>query len=437
VDTDQTPAISVKGITKKFKLYKDPVSGPLKELLFFWKRRDFYEEFTALDGISFDIPKGETIGVIGPNGAGKTTLLKLLAGLLPADIGSIDVDGKVTALLALGVGIHPEFSGRENIFYQGLLYGLSREEITEKTEEIIGFSELEKFIDRPFRTYSSGMKSRLLFSAAMSARPDILIIDEALATGDSYFVSKCAQKIREFSESGATIIFVSHNLRQVEEFCNECLLLDRGNVLFKGRSKEAIEQYIDLIHQQQAQAVKILNTTPKKSPPQPESALEVTNVSLQTVEGQEISATAIGEPITLTITLHSTGPAQPAKASLEIFSEKSAIPYAFCPPPANLCQVESGQDSSFVLTPGINHLEYTFDSLTIGDGRYRIDLSIFPGAHDYHFSYDTCLLYQKNIFHFHAYYPDKQFHNRGTMAELPLLSFNMKSGTDEDRHLRE
>ena len=149
-------AIQIENVSKRFKLYHNPITGPVKELVFFWKRRRYYKEFMAVKNLSCSITKGEIVGIVGPNGAGKTTLLKMIAGLLPVDEGRITLSGKVTALLALGVGVHPEFSGRENIYYGGMLLGMSKEEVLRRTPEIIQFSELGEFIDRPFRTYSSG-----------------------------------------------------------------------------------------------------------------------------------------------------------------------------------------------------------------------------------------------------------------------------------------
>ena len=169
-------AIRVENVSKRFKLYHNPITGPAKELLFFWKRHQYYKEFMAVRNVSLEIRRGEIVGIIGPNGAGKSTLLKMIAGLLPVDTGRIDVNGKITALLALGVGVHPEFTGRENILYSGMLLGMSKAQIIKKIPSIIEFSELEEFIDLPFRTYSSGMMSRLLFSISVSIEPDILIV---------------------------------------------------------------------------------------------------------------------------------------------------------------------------------------------------------------------------------------------------------------------
>lgn len=249
-------AIELAGVSKRFKLYHNIVTGPIKELLPFVRRDALYNEFLAVRDVSLRVRRGEVVGVIGPNGAGKTTLLKMIAGLLPVDGGSISVRGKVTALLALGVGVHPEFTGRENIFYGGLLLGMSRAEVIAKTPGIIAFAELDQFIDMPFRTYSSGMKARLLFAIAMSVDPDILIVDEALATGDAYFVRKSAGRIRELCESGATILFVSHNLRQIQELCGRAYLMWKGALVAEGDPTRVIAEYNRMVFHHETEMIR-------------------------------------------------------------------------------------------------------------------------------------------------------------------------------------
>jgi ABC-type branched-subunit amino acid transport system ATPase component len=235
--------IHAKGIGKLYKLYHQAVSGPIKEFLFPWRRDQFYKSFWAVQDVDLKIRKGEIVGVIGPNGSGKTTLLKMIAGLLPVDRGTLSVQGRVTALLALGVGVHPEFSGLENAYFNGLLLGMRREEIKSKMGEIIEFAEIGEFIHQPFRTYSAGMKARLLFAVAMSVRPEILIVDEALATGDAYFLNKSKQKIKEICESGATVLFVSHNMEQIEELCSRAFLIVKGKIKKTGKPCEVIRHY--------------------------------------------------------------------------------------------------------------------------------------------------------------------------------------------------
>jgi lipopolysaccharide transport system ATP-binding protein len=240
---DAPYAIRVAGVTKYYKIYDNFITGPIKERLLFWRAERYFNRFTALKNVSLDVRRGEVVGIIGPNGSGKTTLLKSIAGLLHIDAGEITVSGKITALLAQGVGVHPEFSGRENIYFGGLVQGMSRDEIRERTDAIIAFAELEDYIDRPFRTYSSGMRARLLFSISMSIDPDILIIDEALSAGDSYFVRKCRRRIREICDGGATVLFVSHDPTQVEELCDRGVLMLDGAIVDSGRPAEVMRHY--------------------------------------------------------------------------------------------------------------------------------------------------------------------------------------------------
>jgi ABC-type polysaccharide/polyol phosphate transport system ATPase subunit len=236
-------AIRVENVSKIYRLYHNPVTGPIKEWLLPWRKGSYSRSFNAVSDVSFDVRRGEIVGIIGPNGAGKTTLLKMIAGLLPLDGGRIEVAGTITALLALGVGVHPEFSGRENILYGAMLLGVPKATVLERMEEIVAFADLGSFIDQPFRVYSSGMKARLLFAISMSINPDILIVDEALATGDSQFLSKSRRKILELCRSGATILFVSHNLVQVDEICTRTMFITEGVVKYDGKTREAIAEY--------------------------------------------------------------------------------------------------------------------------------------------------------------------------------------------------
>ena len=244
-------AISAQKVSKRFKLYKDIIMDPIKEHLLFWKKEDFYREFWAVKDVSFEIERGQIVGIIGPNGAGKTTLLKTIAGLLDVDKGSIKIHGKVTALLTLGLGFHLEFTGRENIFYGGMLLGMSKKEVLRKMPGIIEFAEMGDYIDRPLRTYSSGMRARLIFSTSMSIDPDILLVDEALATGDSYFVQKCSKRIGEICESGATILYVSHNMWHVQQLCHRVILMDKGEILADGDPTSVVSGYHQLVFEKE------------------------------------------------------------------------------------------------------------------------------------------------------------------------------------------
>lgn len=232
-------AVSAENISKEYRLYSGP-RAMLREFLFNVRG---HKPFTALHPLSFQIPQGEAFGIIGNNGAGKSTLLKLMAGTCVPTTGSFSIDGKVGALLELGVGFHPEHSGRDNVYFNGAILGLTKNEIDARIDRIITFSELKGFIDEPVKTYSSGMYLRLGFSVATGFDFSILIIDEALAVGDQKFQKKCTDRIIKFKENGGTILFCSHNLHQVKLLCERALWLHEGESRFLGSARDTVESY--------------------------------------------------------------------------------------------------------------------------------------------------------------------------------------------------
>jgi len=234
-------AIRVNNLSKCYQLYNQP-SDRLKQ--FVWRgKRQFFREFWALRDVSFEVGKGEVLGIIGRNGAGKSTLLQLLCGTLTPTSGNVEVNGRIAALLELGAGFNPEFSGRENVFMSAAILGLSPNEIEERYEDIVDFSGIRDFIDQPVKTYSSGMYVRLAFSVATSVDPDILIVDEALSVGDGEFARKSFDRIRAMKEAGKTILFCSHSLYQVEAFCDRVLWLDQGNLKLCGEPQAVVQSY--------------------------------------------------------------------------------------------------------------------------------------------------------------------------------------------------
>jgi len=237
--------IRVENVTKSYPVYHHLTAG-FKNFLFHLPstiKAIRNSKFEALKDVSFEVYKGETVGVIGKNGAGKSTLLGLIAGVLKPDRGKVITKGRISPLLELGAGFHPDLTGRENIMLNGVLLGMTRKEILKKIDEIIRFSELEEFIDQPIRTYSSGMIARLGFSVIAHLEPDILLIDEILAVGDIDFQKKCIDKILTFKKNSVTILFVSHNLEQVQELCDRVIWIDNHRIKMSGEPEEVIKAY--------------------------------------------------------------------------------------------------------------------------------------------------------------------------------------------------
>lgn len=235
-------AIKVENVTKSFKLYYDKPST-LKERLVFWNKKKS-EDRVVLKNINLDIKKGETVALIGVNGSGKSTLLKLMTKIIYPTKGKITVNGKLTSLLELGAGFHPDFTGRENIYFNASIFGLTRSEIEKRVDDIIEFSELGEFIDSPVRTYSSGMYMRLAFSVAINVDAEILLIDEILAVGDQHFQDKCFAKLRELRDSDKTIVIVSHSLGPIKDLCNRAVWIYDGEVRMDGKTSKIIDEYL-------------------------------------------------------------------------------------------------------------------------------------------------------------------------------------------------
>jgi lipopolysaccharide transport system ATP-binding protein len=247
-------AITVNDVSKSFNVYEQPedrLKQPIYtriQRLFRLPVKSYFREFRALHNISLSVRKGETIGIVGRNGSGKSTLLQIICGTLNQSSGSVVTNGRIAALLELGSGFNPEFSGRENVYLNGSLLGLSKTEIDEKYPSILAFADIGDFIDQPIKTYSSGMVVRLAFAVAINVEPDILVVDEALSVGDELFQRKCFSKIESIRASGATILFVSHSASSVVELCDKAILIDSGELLMEGSPKDVINHYQKLLY---------------------------------------------------------------------------------------------------------------------------------------------------------------------------------------------
>lgn len=233
-------AIQVSQLGKCYQIYNKPLDRVKQALL---PHKAYYREFWALQDINFTIKKGESFGIIGRNGSGKSTLLQLLCKTLTPTTGNIEIHGRVAALLELGAGFNPEFTGRENVYLNGTIHGLSQKKMATLFDEIADFADIGAFIDQPVKTYSSGMFVRLAFAVQACIEPDILIVDEALSVGDIFFQQKCARRMQQLRERGTTLIFVSHDMATVRDLCEKAIYLQKGNLIFSGSSVEAVRQY--------------------------------------------------------------------------------------------------------------------------------------------------------------------------------------------------
>jgi len=239
-------ALDVRELTKTFKLFSSHAER-VKESFHPFRKR-YHRPFNALTNVSFKVRKAETVGIIGRNGSGKSTLLAIICGIVQPSAGSISVNGRVSAILELGAGFNPQFTGRENVFINGAILGLSRAEVESRLSSIVSFADIGDFFDQPVKTYSSGMYLRLAFAIAVSVEPDILVVDEALAVGDEMFQRKCFARIRAIKENGGTILFVSHAAGSVVELCDRAVLLDRGELILEGSPKFVVGKYHQLIN---------------------------------------------------------------------------------------------------------------------------------------------------------------------------------------------
>jgi lipopolysaccharide transport system ATP-binding protein len=248
--------IRVENVGKRYRIYERP-QDRLKQMLLWRLGRSYGHDFWALRGVSFEVRRGETLGVIGRNGSGKSTLLQIIAGTLAPNEGNVQVHGRVAALLELGSGFNPEFTGRENVYLNGAIIGLSREEVDARFDEITAFADIGEFLDQPVKLYSSGMVVRLAFAVQACIEPDVLIVDEALAVGDVFFQQKCYQRLEVLRDRGTAIIVVTHAVGEIEQFCRRALVLHRGAPIFFGSAAEAVARYYLVDQQEREQPLSI------------------------------------------------------------------------------------------------------------------------------------------------------------------------------------
>ncbi len=396
-----TPAIALVNVSKVYRRYSGRQFATLKSALL--QRsilRDLRpsETFPALTDVSFTVARGATYGIIGRNGSGKSTALKLVAGITKPTTGSVKVDGRISALIELGAGFHPEISGRENVFINGIMLGLTRREIQQRFDEIVDFAELREFIDAPVKTYSSGMYMRLGFAVAIHVDPDVLLVDEVLAVGDEGFTHKCLDKFAEFRRRGRTILLVTHSLNLVERFCDEALWLDNGRAMMNGDPKRVVGAYLTKVEESEEQL--LASTTAKavqaaapiaEPPADPTSNMfqasegrwgsrevEITDVAFLDRGGQPSFVFHSGDPFSVRVKIRAARPVDDFVFGVGLFNAEGVCCYG-----TNTYLEEMHPRR----LSGDAEATFVIDSLELVEGTYKIDVAVhkrdgFP--YDYH-----------------------------------------------------
>jgi ABC-type polysaccharide/polyol phosphate transport system ATPase subunit len=413
-----TPAIELANVSKVYRRYGGRQFSTLKSALL--QRsilRDLQpsDTFPALTDVSFSVPKGSTYGVMGRNGSGKSTALKLVAGITKPTSGVVQVEGRISALIELGAGFHPEISGRENVFINGIMLGLTKREIQQRFDEIVDFAELREFIDAPVKTYSSGMYMRLGFAVAINVNPDVLLVDEVLAVGDEGFTHKCLDKFAEFKRSNKTILLVTHSLNLIERFCDEALWLDEGHAMAHGDPKRVVGAYLTKVEEgeekllaettaralegasrrgsdpEEREAGQETSAETIEHPADPTSnmfqategrwgsrEIEITEVALLDREGQPSFVFHSGDPIAVRVKLRAPQPVNDFVFGIGLFNADGVCCYG------TNTYLEKLAPQRLV---GDAEATFGIDALELVEGTYKLDLAVhkidgFP--YDYH-----------------------------------------------------
>jgi len=402
-----TPAIELLNVSKIYRRYGGRQFATLKSALL---QRSILrtlrpsETFSALTDVSFTVPKGSTYGVVGPNGSGKSTALKLVAGITKPTTGTVRVQGRISALIELGAGFHPEISGRENVFINGIMLGLTKRQIHERFDEIVEFAELTEFIDAPVKTYSSGMYMRLGFAVAIHVDPDVLLVDEVLAVGDEAFTHKCLDKFSEFRRRGKTILLVTHSLSLVERFCDEALWLDAGVARSHGDPTRVVSEYLmsveaseeHLMETTTAKAVAAADEHVQQAPSEPDASrppenmfqavegrwgareVEIVDVTLLDREGKPGFIFHSGEPMSIQLKVRAAQPNDDVVFGIGIFSAEGVCCYGTNTflEEMNPARLVGEADATFAI-----------EGLDLVEGTYKLDVAVHrrDGApYDYH-----------------------------------------------------
>lgn len=382
--------IDVRNVKKKFRVYRDR-GNTLKERLLFAGRRK-HEDHWVLKGITFQVKKGEAVGLIGENGCGKSTTLKMLTKILYPDGGTIAMKGRVSSLIELGAGFHPDLSGRENIYTNASIFGLSQHEIDSRLDEIIAFSELEEFIDDPVRTYSSGMYMRLAFAVAINVDADILLIDEILAVGDAAFQAKCFARLQEIKGKGTTIVIVSHAMAQLEQICERSIWIEDGVIRMDGAPRDVHPHYMERMSRKN-QEKRIEERADRKIEEKDETGnvrrwgsgeARMTRVTVLDAAGQERTAYSPWEPFTIHIEYTAERELKDAVIGLALYRGDGTLVYGTNTLIDTAKPVALGKAGT---------IDLKVDGLAVANGGYTVDLAIHrPDGFNYDFWRDICVV---------------------------------------------
>jgi ABC-2 type transport system ATP-binding protein len=356
------PAITVQGVSKRFRIYHER-NQTLKASLM-RRRRANYEDFEALKGVSLECNEGETLGIIGGNGSGKSTLLKCITKILRPDAGFIEVRGRASTLLELGAGFHPELSGRENVYLNGSILGLTRKELDRKFDEIVAFAQLERFIDTAVKSYSSGMYVRLGFSVAIHVEPDVLLVDEVLAVGDESFQRRCTEKFFELRAAGKTIVLVSHSMASIRELCDRVAWLDSGVLRRLDKAGRVVDAYLSGVQHDEADHVAAALTSP----------VSIEAVELLGADGVSKRRVRTGDPITVRLRYSASAPVPKPVFAVDLTTLEGV--HVSSPNTRDADQVPD-----VIEGPGV--VELVVDRLLLLPGLYNLGASVtdFDGTH--------------------------------------------------------
>lgn len=382
--------VKVNHITKIYKMYDNP-KDRFKESLGIGKNKEYHRDFYALNDISFEVGKGEIVGIVGRNGSGKSTILKILTGVLNPTYGNIETEGKVAALLELGAGFNMEYTGMKNIYLNATMMRVSHEEIEKKIPEILAFADIGDYIEQPVKTYSSGMFVRLAFAVAINVNPDILIVDEALAVGDARFQLKCMDKFMEFIKAGKTILFVTHDVNSVKRFCNRAIWLNEGSLIMDGNTDEVTDRYLDFlkselsIDQYMKQCMedvgKFNDAKMQEIDVQGIDIVEIHELHIYNSAGREIDEIQHGERVSLKVS-YLVGDETIGKPVLGVAIRRIDNEY--------ICGLNTKLDN--VKIPwkrGYNEMYLTYDCVNLIGGEYYFDVGIFDQTGIVNLQYKT------------------------------------------------